>query len=373
MAKVFTKSLIFVPAVIFFVTSCAAQKDMINLSRQLNARSRQSREDRKKIEKSIKELKETMDVSQARQGKDLEEAIIANEARQEDLEEAIIANEIQLRETERIFREAIKANEARHSETEGILKEDQDSFRLTLAQFGADLGEIGDNIQELTGRVDELSHLLKSTIEEDTTKEDAMVSQMKELFVVAEDLKLRIQSLENYVSSEEDLKLRIQSLENYVSSEIAAIKEKAALEKASPPEVTGKNDSSPPLKKELTESEIYDRTLGYYKDGRYEKAIADFESFLKAYPESDLADNAHFWIGDCLRALGKHEEAILAYQKVINGYPNGNKVPPAMLHQGLAFEKINDKTTANLVYKKLVKKFPNTEEAEIARKKLRKK
>jgi len=427
MAKVFTKSLILLPAVIFFVTSCAAQKDMINLSSQLNARSRQSREDRKRIEKSIKELKETMDVSQARQEKQLEEVIDANEARQEELEEAIIANEVQLRETERIFREAIQANEVqlreterifrdaieanevrhreterilreaieanevrlreterifreaieanevRHSETEGILKEDQDSFRLTLAQFGADLGGIGDNIQGLTGRMDELSHLLKSTIEEDTTKEDAMVSQMKELSVVAEDLKLRIQSLENYVSSEEDLKLRIQSLENYVSSEIAAIKEKAALEKASPPEETGKNDSSPPLKKELTESEIYDRALGYHKDGRHEKAIADFESFLKTYPESDLADNAYFWIGECLRASGKHEEAILAYQKVINGYPNGNKVPPAMLHQGLAFEKINDKTTANLVYKKLVKKFPNTEEAEIARKRLRKK
>jgi tol-pal system protein YbgF len=220
----------------------------------------------------------------------------------------------------------------------------------------ADLGAIRDNIQELTGRVDENSHLLKNAIEEDTTKEDAMVSQMKELSVVAEDLKLRI-----------------QSLENYVSSEIAAIKQKATLEKAAPPEDTGKKDRSPPLKKELTESEIYDRTLGYYKDGRYQKAIADFESFLKRYPKSDLADNAYFWIGECFKALGKPEEAILAYQKVINGYPNGNKVPPAMLHQGLAFEKINEKTTANIVYKKLVKKFPNTEEAEMARKRLRKK
>jgi len=371
MANVFRKSLIFFPAVIFLVTSCASQKDIIYLNDQLKAFRVQSKKDGKGLEKSIEELAEGIEANEARQ-EELEEAIIANEVQQGELraaleagearhretarilKEAIEAGEARQGETERILKEAIEAGEARHRETERILKEDQESLRLSLAQLGADLGGIGDNIQGLTGRVEELSHLLKSTIEEDTSKEDAMASQMKELSLVTEDLKLRI-----------------QSLENYVSSEIAAIKEKAALEKTSPPQEIGKNDSSAPQKKELTESEAYDRTLGYYKDGRYEKAIAAFKGFLKSYPESDLADNAHFWIGECLRTLGKYEEAILAYQRVINGYPKGNKVPSAMLHQGFAFEKIKDKTTANLVFKKLVKQFPGTKEAEIARKRLK--
>ena len=339
MANAFTKFLIFLPAVILFVTSCASQKDIINLSRQLNALSRQTKKDGKGVEKSIKELKE------------------ANEARQKETERIFKeANEARHKETERILKEAIEANEARHKETERIFEEDQESLRLSLAQLGADVGGLRDNIQGLTGRIDESAHLLKSTIEEDTTKEDAMVSQMRELSLVTEDLILRM-----------------QSLENYVSCEIAAIKEKAALEKTSPALEIEKNDSPPPQKKELTESEIYDKTLGLYKDGRYEEAIADFKSFLKSYPESDLADNAHFWIGDCFRALKEYEEAILAYQRVINGYPKGNKVPSAMLHQGFAFEKINDMTTANLVFKKLVKNFPKTREAESAKKRLRKK
>ena len=339
MANAFTKFLIFFPAVIFFVTSCASQKDIINLSRQLNALSRQTKKDGKGVEKSIKELKE---------------AIEANEARHKETERIFKeANEARHKETEGIFKEA---NEARHKETEGILKEDQESLRLTLAQLGADVGGLRDNIQGLTGRIEESAHLLKNTIEEDTTKEDAMVSQMKELSLVTEDLILRM-----------------QSLENYVSCEIAAIKEKDALEKTSPALEIEKNDSPPPQKKELTESEIYDKTLGLYKDGRYEEAIADFKNFLKSYPESDLADNAHFWIGECFMALKEYEEAILAYQRVINGYPKGNKVPSAMLHQGFAFEKINDMTTANLVFKKLVKNFPKTREAESAKKRLRKK
>lgn len=298
MDKIFMKFLIFLPVVIFFVTSCASQKDIIYLNSQLNALYRQTKKEGKRVEISIKELKEI----------------------------------------------------------ERVLKNDQDSIRLSLAQLGADLAEIKDNIQGLTGRVEENSYLLKRTVEGDTTEEDSLVSQMKKLSLMAEDLKSRI-----------------ESIENHVSFEITLTKKKAGSEKALPDQDIGKKDSSLPEKKELTESEIYERTMVYYKDGRYGEAIAGFKSFVKSYPRSDLADNAHFWIGECHRAVEKYEEAILAYQRVINGYPNGNKVPSAMLHQALAFEKINDKITANLVFKKLVKRFPKTEEAEIARKRLSKK
>jgi tol-pal system protein YbgF len=312
MANIFMKFLIFLPVVIFFITSCASQKDIIYLNSQLNALYRQTKKEGKRVEKSIRELEE-----------------------------------------------AIKANEAKHKKIERVLKDDQESIRLirlSLARLGADFAEIKDNIQGLTGRVEEGTYLLKRTVEEDTTEEDALVSQMRKLSLMAEDLKSRI-----------------ESIENYVSFEITHNKKKAGSEKASPDQDIGKRDSPPPEKKELTESEIYERTMVYYKDGRYGEAIAGFQDFVRLYPRSDLADNAYFWIGECHRVVGKYEEAILAFQRVINDYPKGNKVPSAMLHQAIAFEKINDKITANLVFKKLLKGFPKTKEAEIARKRLSKK
>jgi tol-pal system protein YbgF len=320
MVNTVLKFLIVVPAVIFWVTSCASQKDILYLNKQFNALYRQSKSNDKKVEKSIEELGE---------------AVKANQAMQEELEAAI------------------DANESKQKEMERILKEDQESLRLSLAQLGADLKGIKDDIQALTGRLEENAHLLKATIEEDTTKEDTMVSQVKRLSLMAEDLKSRM-----------------QSLENYVSFEIVSHPKKADSEKTSPAGSTTQKDTSPPQKKRLTEAEIYDRVLEYYKDGRYEEAIAGFQNFVESYPQSDLADNAYFWIGECHRATKKYEEAILAYQKVINGYPKGNKVPAAMLQQAFAFEKINDRTTANLVFKKLVKNFPQTREAEIASKRL---
>ena len=314
MANILIKFFIFLPVLIFFVTSCASQKDIIYLNNQLNALYRQSKKDGKRFEKSLKKL---------------EEEIKADESMQREIEKSL-------------------------NEDKKFLKEDQESLRLHFAQVEADLVEIKDKIQGLTGKVEENSHLLKGTIEEETTKDDAMVSQMKEISSVVDELKSRIEKIESSLSFKPSVN-----------------KEMTGLKMALPAQGTLQKDISPPQEKKLTESEVYDRALGLYRDDRYEEAMAGFKNFLKLYPKSDLADNAHFWIGECHRALAKYEEAILAYQRAINGYPKGNKVPAAMLQQAFAFERLDDKTTANLVLKKLVKNFPKTKEAEIARKRLK--
>jgi tol-pal system protein YbgF len=287
-------------ALVFSVTACASQKDVVYLHNQLNTLNRQTKKDLKGFQETLGRL---------------EEHLKATEAKQKEIERDI----------------------------GNALKGDQESLRGNLAQLQADLLEMRDSIQTLTGRVEETSHVLQRTIEQDTTEQDALVSQVKGLS-----------------SAVEDLAARLESIEKSRGSGTARSKEEPQPEKGSTKGETRQ-----------TESALYERTLEHYWDGRYDEAIAGFNQFLALYPKSDLADNANFWIGECYRATEKYEEAILAYQKVINDYPNGNKVPSAMLHQALAFEKINDSTTATLVYKKLLKKYPKTREAEIARKRLK--
>ena len=316
MANIGIKIFIFLSVFIFFLTSCASQKDIIYLNNQVNALYRQSKKDEKSFEKSLKKF---------------EEKIKAYESTQKEKVKSL-------------------------NENKSRLNKDQDSIRLHLAQVEADLLEIKDKIQELTGKVEENRHLLKGAIEEDTTNVDAMVSKMKELSSILDELKPRIEKVESSLRFKPSVTTKTTGPERILSAQ-----------------ETPKKDISTSQEKKLTESETYDRALGYYRDDRHEEAMAGFKNFLTLYPKSDLADNAYFWIGECHRVLTKYEEAILAYQKVINGYPKGNKVPSAMLQQALTFEKINDTTTANLVFKKLVKNFPKTKEAEIARKRLRKK
>jgi len=84
-----------------------------------------------------------------------------------------------------------------------------------------------------------------------------------------------------------------------------------------------------------------------------------------------MADNAQFWIGEIYYNQKWYEKAILEYQKVIENYPNGNKVQSALLKQGFSFFNLGDKANARLIFTELIKKYPKSNEAEIAKKKLK--
>jgi tol-pal system protein YbgF len=307
---------------------------MVLLNNQVNALFREVKGDKEsqaKIKKAVDDLK--------RKQSKLEEETTRQASEQD-------AFEIRLKAVQ----ELQEAERRKHSET---VIEDLDSLRKTIAQLQADLLGVKENIQVLTGQIEESNYLIRDVAEKDTTKTDSMVSQLNQLSTVTEDFKSRL-----------------EILENYVSAEIEAKKKRTLSEKTLSPDQKGEKGAVPSQQRELTESELYDRALAYHRDDRHQEAMADFNTFLTLYPKSDLADNAQFWIGECYKAQGKHEEAILAYQKVIDKYPEGNKVPAAMLNQGFSFEKIDDKTTAELILKRLVKNYPKTKEAEIAQKRL---
>ncbi len=115
-----------------------------------------------------------------------------------------------------------------------------------------------------------------------------------------------------------------------------------------------------------------------YREG-YEAFQADdlegakkrFLAFLKDHPDTPLSDNAQFWIGEIYFKQHQYEAAILAYEDVIKNYPNSNKLPDTLLKQGLAFLELGDKIDARIILENLIKKYPNTEQAKIAKNKLK--
>jgi tol-pal system protein YbgF len=99
-------------------------------------------------------------------------------------------------------------------------------------------------------------------------------------------------------------------------------------------------------------------------------ARRDFEKLLTRYPQSELANNAQFWIGESHYRERWFEKAILEYQTVIEKYPDGSKVAAAMLKQGFAFLQLGDEANARLVLGELQRKHPDSSEAKVAAKKL---
>jgi tol-pal system protein YbgF len=115
---------------------------------------------------------------------------------------------------------------------------------------------------------------------------------------------------------------------------------------------------------------VYNEAYTTFKAGNYEGARQQFKRFLQRYTESDLADNAQFWIGESYVKQNKPEEAIVAFEELIKNYPRSNKIAEAYYKQALAFSAINDVVAARARLEMLVNEFPNGEFAQMAEKKL---
>ena len=100
--------------------------------------------------------------------------------------------------------------------------------------------------------------------------------------------------------------------------------------------------------------------------GNFARAQQEFTEFLARSPESDLADDAQYWIGECLFSQKDYRRAILEFRRVIDQYPFGNRVPHAFLKVGLSYLALGDRNRAAESLETVVQAFPKSEVATVA-------
>ncbi|WP_455387873.1 tol-pal system protein YbgF, partial [Petrachloros mirabilis] len=107
----------------------------------------------------------------------------------------------------------------------------------------------------------------------------------------------------------------------------------------------------------------YERLLGLFRDGNLEEARQGFSSFLTEYPNSDLAPNARYWLGESYYGKKDYKQAIDSYDRVELDYPQSEKVPAAILKKGYAYLALKDKKRASSAFKQVVTLYPKSPEA----------
>lgn len=225
-------------------------------------------------------------------------------------------------------------------------KQSNQNLRNKFAEQHAMIESLGEEIQILSGRLEETEYLLKQKIK---TFEDSY-----------EKKEIRLDRIDRTASSNKDHIARLEQYLNFESTE-PGLKGK---------KVSGtKTDSR--AKKKLSEDVIYRSAKQAFDQGDFEVAREGFQKLIKRYPKSKNADNAQFWIGEIYYHEKWYEKAILEYQKVIEKYPKGNKVQASYLKQGFSFFNLGDKANARLIFTELIKKYPKSNEAKIAKKKLK--
>lgn len=120
----------------------------------------------------------------------------------------------------------------------------------------------------------------------------------------------------------------------------------------------------------LVESRSYESALDQFRAGNYAGAIAGFNGFLKAYPDSQLAANAQYWIGYSYYSLKDYKTALAQQQKLVAAYPGNAKVPDALLNIAACQIALNNMAGARKTLEEIVAKHPGTNAATLAARRL---
>ena len=254
-------------------------------------------------------------------------------------------NELEIRNAE-----TRRKNEALKSDLE-VRVEDEQALRHQSASLRAKIEALNEEIRALNGRIEELEHRL---------------SRQKQ--TQAEGVKAEEGQIANLARATKTNDERIYQIEQYLNFEPSAQKAPA---KEPDEKTAAKIIPAGEAKNELGEDEIYRMAKQAFDQGDSDAARKKFQELIDKFPKSERADNAQFWIGEIYYREKWYEKAILEYQKVIENYPKGNKVPASLLKQGLAFLNLGDKTNSRLILEELIKKHPQSNEAKIAKDKVK--
>ncbi|HLS80272.1 MAG TPA: tol-pal system protein YbgF [Steroidobacter sp.] len=116
----------------------------------------------------------------------------------------------------------------------------------------------------------------------------------------------------------------------------------------------------------------YQAAFDLLKDGKYDQAISGFRQFLQTFPDSRLADNAQYWLGEAHYVTRKYTEALRHFRTVLEKYPDSRKTPDALLKVGYCNYELKNWTEARSALGQVVQRFGDTTAARLASQRLAK-
>jgi tol-pal system protein YbgF len=151
-----------------------------------------------------------------------------------------------------------------------------------------------------------------------------------------------------------DLDARIQELEAAMQARAPNVLEGGTLSPGQLP-VPGGSDR-----------DNYQAAFELLKEQRYEDAGMAFEQFLVSFPDSELADNAQYWLAESHYVTQKFEQALAAFEVVITRFPRSRKVPDALLKMGYCSYELEQWEAARASLERVREEYPETTASRLA-------
>jgi tol-pal system protein YbgF len=127
----------------------------------------------------------------------------------------------------------------------------------------------------------------------------------------------------------------------------------------------------PPSATEPGPNTLFQLALDQLRRGSTGTARLAFQELLTKHPTSDVADDAQYYIAEAFAAENQAAAADSAYALVVTRYTDSPRAPTAMFKRALAKVAANDTAGAKAMFEDLIAKYPRSDEAALARERLR--
>jgi tol-pal system protein YbgF len=190
-------------------------------------------------------------------------------------------------------------------------------------------------------------------------KVDAMGDDVRALKDSLADLSARLERMDAKIT---DLKNQIQVMQNPPPAPGTATQ--------GAPGATGQPGTGAPPQG-MSADRTYTDALRDFQTGKTDLAYNEFQQYLTYFPNTELAANAQYYIGEIAYNRADYVAAVQAFDAVLERYPENPKTPDAHLMKGMALLKARQVSRAVQEFRALVQNYPHTDDARKAQEQLR--
>lgn len=205
------------------------------------------------------------------------------------------------------------------------------------------LDEVQGNLRELRGRIEELEH-----------HSEALSKQQRDLY---SDLDKRLAATGGATAA--GATAPAQSGSPAAGAEAPAAGAGSA-------NAANSADTAGAAAPSSTEQAVYNQAFAALKARSYSVAITGFKDFLGNYPNSPLAENAQYWLGEAYYVNHEYEAAGAAFRTVLKKWPDSRKSPDALLKIGYTQYAQKQYGAARTTLTEVTRKYPGTDSAKLA-------
>jgi tol-pal system protein YbgF len=221
--------------------------------------------------------------------------------------------------------------------------------------FDERMGVMKNLVEQDTDAVNKVAaalNALQTTLQKQQTdggsKTDQLSGQIQALNDTMDEIKVRLAKVTKQL---EDMQAAQQSLAAQQATQQAQQQAQAS---APPPDV------------------LYNNALRDYNGDKNDLALQEFSDYVKFYPNTDLAGNSYFYLGEIQFKQGNYQPAVQSYDQVVQNFPSGNKAASAQLKKGFSLLELGKQDDGVVELRRLIQRYPRSPEALQARDRLRK-